>query len=84
MALSTCAASAIATRWRCSTARRCRAPNRCAAPFRSTCFPTDVIASSLVQKTYSPNFSGEFGGGVINLTTLAVTEDTVLLGERSA
>ena len=30
-------------------------------------FPTDVIASSLVQKTYSPNFSGEFGGGVINL-----------------
>jgi outer membrane receptor protein involved in Fe transport len=35
-------------------------------------FPTDVIASSLVQKTYSPNFTGEFGGGVINLTTLAV------------
>lgn len=33
-------------------------------------FPTDVIASSLVQKTYSPNFPGEFGGGVINLTTL--------------
>jgi outer membrane receptor protein involved in Fe transport len=37
-------------------------------------FPTDVIASSLVQKTYSPNFSGEFGGGVINLTTLAVPD----------
>ncbi|RYG88444.1 TonB-dependent receptor [bacterium] len=35
-------------------------------------FPTDVIASSLVQKTYSPNFPGEFGGGVINLTTLAI------------
>jgi outer membrane receptor protein involved in Fe transport len=35
-------------------------------------FPTDVIASSLVQKTYSPNFSGEFGGGVINLTTLNI------------
>ncbi|MEQ1581353.1 MAG: TonB-dependent receptor [Steroidobacteraceae bacterium] len=34
-------------------------------------FPTDVIASSLVQKTYSANFPGEFGGGVINLTTLA-------------
>ncbi len=30
------------------------------------------MASSLVQKTYSPNFPGEFGGGVINLTTLAV------------
>ena len=35
-------------------------------------FPTDIVASSLVQKTYSPNFTGEFGGGVINLTTLAV------------
>lgn len=35
-------------------------------------FPTDLMASSLVQKTYSPNYSGEFGGGVINLTTLAV------------
>lgn len=35
-------------------------------------FPTDVIASSLVQKTYSPNFPGEFGGGVINLTTLNI------------
>ncbi|MCU0760125.1 MAG: TonB-dependent receptor [Steroidobacteraceae bacterium] len=37
-------------------------------------FPTDVIASSLVQKTYSPNFGAEFGGGVINLTTLAVPD----------
>lgn len=39
-------------------------------------FPTSVIASGLVQKTYSANFPGEFGGGVINLTTKAVpTED---------
>jgi outer membrane receptor protein involved in Fe transport len=39
-------------------------------------FPTNVIASSLVQKTYSANYPGEFGGGVINLTTKAVpTED---------
>ncbi|KPQ28968.1 MAG: TonB-dependent receptor, partial [Porphyrobacter sp. HL-46] len=39
-------------------------------------FPTNVIASSLVQKTYSANYPGEFGGGVINLTTRAVpTED---------
>jgi hypothetical protein len=46
-------------------------------------FPTSVIASSLVQKTYSANFPGEFGGGVINLTTKAIpTEDflTVSLG----
>jgi len=35
-------------------------------------FPTDVIASALVQKTYSPNYPGEFGGGVINLTTLTI------------
>ncbi len=34
-------------------------------------FPTGVIASSLVQKSYSVNFPGEFGGGVINLTTKA-------------
>ncbi len=38
-------------------------------------FPTDVIASTLVQKTYSANFPGEFGGGVINLTTRAVPEE---------
>ncbi len=38
-------------------------------------FPTNIIASSLVQKTYSANFPGEFGGGVINLTTRAVPED---------
>lgn len=39
-------------------------------------FPTSVISSSLVQKTYSANFPGEFGGGVINLTTKAIpTED---------
>jgi len=39
-------------------------------------FPTSVISSSLVQKTYSANFPLEFGGGVINLTTKAVpTED---------
>jgi TonB-dependent receptor len=35
-------------------------------------FPTDVIASSVVQKSYSANYTGEFGGGLINLTTLAV------------
>jgi TonB-dependent receptor len=34
-------------------------------------FPTNVVASSLVQKTYSPSFTGEFGGGVINLTTIS-------------
>lgn len=38
-------------------------------------FPSGVIASSLVQKSYSANFPGEFGGGVINLTTKAVPRD---------
>jgi outer membrane receptor protein involved in Fe transport len=41
-------------------------------------FPTNVIASSLVQKTYSVNFPGEFGGGVINLTTRAVPQESFL------
>lgn len=38
-------------------------------------FPTGVIASSLVQKSYSANYPGEFGGGVINLTTKATPRD---------
>ena len=41
-------------------------------------FPTNIIASSLVQKSYSANFPGEFGGGVINLTTRAVPEESFL------
>lgn len=41
-------------------------------------FPSGVIASSLVQKSYSVNFPGEFGGGVINLTTRAVPRDPFL------
>lgn len=35
-------------------------------------FPSSIIASSLVQKSYSVNYPGEFGGGVINLTTKSV------------
>lgn len=41
-------------------------------------FPTNVVASSLVQKSYSANFPGEFGGGVINLTTQAVPKKPFL------
>ncbi|MCK0127697.1 TonB-dependent receptor [Erythrobacter sp. F6033] len=41
-------------------------------------FPTNVVASSLVQKTYSANYPGEFGGGVINLTTKAVPVEDFL------
>lgn len=41
-------------------------------------FPTSIIASSLVQKSYSVNFPGEFGGGVINLTTKAIPKESFL------
>jgi TonB-dependent receptor len=41
-------------------------------------FPTNIVASSLVQKSYSVNFPGEFGGGVINLTTSAVPKESFL------
>ena len=37
-------------------------------------FPTNVVASVVVQKSFSPNYPGEFGGGVINLTTKAIPE----------
>ncbi len=38
-------------------------------------FPTNIVASSLVQKSYSANFPGEFGGGVINLTTKSTPDE---------
>lgn len=38
-------------------------------------FPSRIIASSLVQKSYSVNFPGEFGGGVINLTTKSIPKE---------
>lgn len=41
-------------------------------------FPSSIVASSLVQKSYSVNFPGEFGGGVINLTTKAIPEEGFL------
>lgn len=41
-------------------------------------FPTSVIASTLVQKSFSANYPGEFGGGVINLTTKAIPTETYL------
>jgi len=41
-------------------------------------FPTNIVSSSLVQKSYSVNYPGEFGGGVINLTTSAVPAKSFL------
>lgn len=39
-------------------------------------FPTSIIASSVVQKSYSAAYPGEFGGGVINLTTRAIPRES--------
>lgn len=41
-------------------------------------FPSSIIASSAVQKTYSPRFPGEFGGGAINLTTKSAPDEPFL------
>ncbi len=41
-------------------------------------FPTSVIASTVVQKSYSVNYPGEFGGGVINLTTPSIPDEPFL------
>ena len=41
-------------------------------------FPTNIVASSLVQKSYSVHYPGEFGGGVVNLTTTAVPKESFL------
>ena len=38
-------------------------------------FPSNILAGALVQKTYSPQFPGEFGGGVINLETVGVPNE---------
>jgi TonB-dependent receptor len=46
-------------------------------------FPTNVIASALVQKSYSANYPAEFGGGVINLTTRAVPKAAFIEVEGS-
>lgn len=38
-------------------------------------FPTGFLSSVLVQKTYSPAFPSEFGGGVVALRTALVPEE---------
>ena len=44
-------------------------------------FPTSILQSTLVQKTFSPEMSGEFGGGMIDIRTVAVpTENFFELG----
>lgn len=38
-------------------------------------FPSSVLGSVNVQKTYSVNYPGEFGGGLIDLRTINVPDD---------
>lgn len=35
-------------------------------------FPTELLSGAVIQKTYSVEFPGEFGGGLIQLKTLAI------------
>lgn len=37
--------------------------------------PTNILGGSLVQKTYSPEFSGEFGGGLVALRTKSIPDE---------
>jgi outer membrane receptor protein involved in Fe transport len=46
-------------------------------------FPTNLVASALVQKSYSANYPGEFGGGVVNLTTRAIPTESYAQGGGS-
>ncbi len=41
-------------------------------------FPTSILASTVVQKSFSANYPGEFGGGTINLTTRSAPEEGFL------
>ena len=37
--------------------------------------PTSILSGSLVQKTFSPQFSAEFGGGLVELRTKSVPDE---------
>lgn len=41
-------------------------------------FPTSAIETIKVDKTYSPNLSGDFGGGAIDIITRAFPEERIL------
>ncbi|MEE4212617.1 MAG: TonB-dependent receptor [Parvularcula sp.] len=40
--------------------------------------PTKILAGSLAQKTFSPEYSGEFGGAAIDLRTASIPTDNFL------
>lgn len=40
--------------------------------------PTSFLSGALVQKTFSPEFSGEFGGGLVSLSTKSIPDEFYL------
>jgi outer membrane receptor protein involved in Fe transport len=38
-------------------------------------FPSNILDGATVQKTFSPNYPGEFGGGIIDLRTLRMPRE---------
>lgn len=41
-------------------------------------FPSNILNGASVQKTFSANYPGEFGGGIIDLRTLRIPNETFL------
>ncbi|MEM7328920.1 MAG: TonB-dependent receptor [Pseudomonadota bacterium] len=41
-------------------------------------FPSNILGGAAVQKTYSANYPGEFGGGVIDLKTIRIPSENFL------
>ena len=41
-------------------------------------FPSNIINGATIQKTFSPNYPGEFGGGIIDLNTLKTPNEPFL------
>jgi outer membrane receptor protein involved in Fe transport len=67
---------------RYSSARLNGSPLPSPEPLRRTVpldlFPSNILDGASVQKTFSADYPGEFGGGVINLKTLRVPLDPFL------
>lgn len=38
-------------------------------------FPTEVVETLAIQKSYSPDLVGDFGGGAVNIRTLGIPDD---------
>lgn len=41
-------------------------------------FPSNILSGATVQKTFSPDYPGEFGGGIIDLVTLRKPDENFL------